>query len=140
MKRITLKSMVLSILLVMGAFVATGAGIPYYEYPDNSGKSFAPAEDLNIRDKNIGFTEFEKSKYNMRKKIPFKDVKSTANQIKDFQIKAATYSPHIHPDRQVYFLATVKETQDDLRLHYVVMDAETHKVFIERESYRQKKK
>jgi hypothetical protein len=138
MRYIKFKYGMLFISAVCSLFIL-GAGMPY-EYPDNSEKFFKPAENLIISNYKHGYEEYSHAKLNIREKTLFKDIGKVETRLnKDFNITAATYSPHIHPNRQVYFLATVKETKNDIRLHYIVLDAESNKVLLERTSYREKK-
>jgi hypothetical protein len=128
------------IALVLCSFMILGAANPY-EYPDNSTTVFNSPEKLTDSMKH-GFELFKDADINIQEKMFFKDVYKVETDLnqKLSNIKMApNYAPHIHPNRQVYFLGTVKDTKSKIELHYIVLDAETNKVIQERRSFKMKR-
>ena len=110
------------------------------EYPDNQSKSFIEEDKFyNELDKNI-YVEYKNAAFSMRKKISFNEVPDAELTFK-MKTKLGgekmnpTNSLHIHPNRQVYFMASFHQNEKEEWHKFVVIDAETKKVLLEGNHY-----
>ena len=112
---------------------ASEASSPKLEYPDNQSKPFTEVDEFyNELDKSI-YEEYKNAAFSMRKKISFNEVPDAELTFK-LKTKLSeekmnpTNSRHIHPNRQVYFMASFHQNEKEEWHKYVVIDAETQKV------------
>ncbi|MGE8207338.1 hypothetical protein ACQKP0_22890 [Heyndrickxia sp. NPDC080065] len=99
------------------------------EYPANQGKSFT-SEDKFYKQLKKEYREFEDATYSIRRKISYKE---TPDALMTFEEKTGRYfgqpkqklAPNIHPERQVYFLASFIQSRDKEYLKFEIIDAET---------------
>ncbi|MCA1054105.1 hypothetical protein LCM10_03830 [Rossellomorea aquimaris] len=100
------------------------------EYGANQQKSFPSADAIyNGLDKNL-YREYDHATYSVRKKMLYKDVpeafqvfeKKTGNYVGQSQ---KPLNKHIHPERQVYFLASFYQSHQKEYRKHIVLDAET---------------
>ncbi|WP_285397469.1 hypothetical protein [Lysinibacillus sp. fls2-241-R2A-57] len=119
---------------------ASETSTPKLEYPDNQSKTFIEEDEFyNKLDKNI-YEEYKDAAFSMRKKISFKEVADTELVFK-LKTKLGTEkidnlnSPHIHSNRQVYFMGSFHQNEKEECHKYVVIDAETQKVLLRGDQY-----
>ncbi|PFA69770.1 hypothetical protein CN378_03110 [Bacillus sp. AFS015802] len=103
-----------------------------FEYPANNEKSFANEnvfyQQMNKKD----YIEYKDAAYSVRKKMSYKEIpdalltfeKKTGNYVGQPKQELAT---SIHPDRQVYFLASFVQTQNKEYWKHTIIDAETQR-------------
>ena len=112
--------------------LASETSSPKLEYPDNQSNYFIEEDEFyNKLDKNI-YEEYKNAAFSMRKKISFNEVPDTELI---FKLKTnlggekmnPANSPQIHPNRQVYFMASFHQNEKEEWHKYVVIDAETKK-------------
>ncbi|MCL1696769.1 hypothetical protein [Lysinibacillus sp. BPa_S21] len=110
------------------------------EYPDNQSKSFIEEDEFYSKlDKNI-YEEYKDAAFSMRKKVSFKEVADTELTFK-LKTKLGSEkmdnlnSPHIHPNRQVYFMGSFHQNEKEEWHKFVVIDAETQKVLLGGDHY-----
>jgi len=114
---------------------ASETSSPKLEYPDNESKSFIEEDKFyNELDKNI-YEEYKNAAFSMRKKISFNEVPDAELTFKmktklGSEKMNPTNSLHIHPNRQVYFMASFHQNEKEEWHKYVVIDAETKKVLL----------
>ncbi|WP_062105606.1 hypothetical protein [Bacillus niameyensis] len=110
------------------------------DFPNNESKSFTDANTFYEQlDKKI-YKEYKNSAYSIRKKILFKDVPNaiwTFNQKtkNGCQAKEDYENANINPNRQVYFLGTFSQNNDEEFHKYTVIDAETKQELLGGTSY-----
>lgn len=108
---------------------------PKLEYPDNQGKSFIEEDQFyNELDKNI-YEEYKNSTFSMRKKISFNEVPDAELTFRlKTKLGGEIMNPknwlHIHPNRQVFFMASFYQNEKEEWHKFVVIDAETKKVLL----------
>jgi hypothetical protein len=111
-----------------------------FEYPANNEKSFAD-ENLFYRQMiKDDYKEFKDAAYSVRKKISYKEV---PDALLTFEKKTGNYfgqpkyelAISIHPDRQVYFLASFVQTKNKEYWKHTIIDAETQKALEGGNSY-----
>lgn len=104
-------------------------------YTDNHNKTFMEEDEFyNTLDKEI-YKEYENAAYSLRQKISFKDVPKSHSI---FNVKTNLHHPKldlqhqtdIHPNRQVYFMASFYQNVKEEYHKYAVIDAETKKVLL----------
>ena len=138
-----MKKMLL-VLAVVSSFLfqstpISGAANQGLEYPDNQSKSFVDEDEFyNQQDKTI-YQEDENAAFSIRQKILFKDVPDAEYTFKHktnrFSEKMNHLTPHIHPNRQVYFMASFHQNEKEEFHKYVVIDAETEVILLSGNSY-----
>lgn len=110
------------------------------EYPNNQSKSFISEDEFyNQLDKDI-YKEYKNAVYSVRKKISFKDVpkaeftfnRKTNNSCGD---RMNLQYSDIHPDRQVYFMASFYQSEREEFHKFIVIDAETKNKLLGGDSY-----
>lgn len=101
------------------------------EYPDNLSKTFASEDEFYAKlDKKL-YTEYENAAYSMRKKIFFHEVPDAEllflmkSNLPGEKWNLFSF-PSIHPNRQVYFLASFQQNEKEEFHKYTVLDAETN--------------
>ncbi|WP_107951624.1 hypothetical protein [Lysinibacillus parviboronicapiens] len=108
---------------------------PTLQYPVNQTKSFLEEDDFyNKLDRTI-YEEYNHAAFSIRQKILFKDVPDVAHA---FHLKTnhandrMDLSNHtfIHPNRQVYFLASFYQHDHEEFHKFVVIDAETNTLLL----------
>ncbi|QDQ03097.1 hypothetical protein FOH38_23075 [Lysinibacillus fusiformis] len=108
---------------------------PAIQYPVNQTKSFLDVDDFyNQIDRTI-YEEYNNAAFNIRQKILFKDVpdvKHTFNMKTNHIDEKMDLSNHtfIHPNRQVYFLASFYQNDQEEFHKFVVIDAETKTILL----------
>ncbi|MEI4770929.1 hypothetical protein WAX74_15000 [Psychrobacillus sp. FJAT-51614] len=118
---------------------ATEISSPKLEYPDNQRKSFVEVDAFYKKlDKDI-YEEYKNATFSMRKKVSFKEVPDVELT---FKIKTKLDNKKmnpidstIHPNRQVYFLASFHQNEKEEFHKYVVIDAETKTVLLKGNHY-----
>ncbi len=136
-KSIILSIMIFSLFLYLGMIV--DAEEERVSYPDNDQMKIELTADQFykklITDPNLQketYREYPKATMNIREKILFKEVDQLNYRYKDGKVEHVyptnikDFNPAPSPNRQVYFLLTVKETEKDFHGKYVLFDAETH--------------
>jgi len=114
---------------------ASETSTPKLEYPNNQSKSFIEENEFyNKLDKNI-YEEYKNAAFSMRKKISFKEVAETELIFKLKTNLGAEKmdnlnAPHIHPNRQVYFMGSFHQNEKEEWHKFVVIDAETQKILL----------
>ncbi|MFJ5772278.1 hypothetical protein [Psychrobacillus sp. NPDC093180] len=105
------------------------------EYPDNQSKTFASEDEFYAKlDKKL-YTEYENAAYSMRKKIFFHEVPDaelifrTKTNLPGEKWNISSF-PFIHPNRQVYFLASFQQNEKEEFHKYTIIDAETNTVLL----------
>lgn len=115
--------------------LASEISFPKLEYPENQSEYFIEEDEFyNELDKNI-YEEYKNAAYSMREKISFNDVPETELT---FKLKTKlggvkmnpTTSLDIHPNRQVYFMASFHQNEKEEWHKFVVIDAKTKKVLL----------
>jgi hypothetical protein len=108
---------------------------PKFRYTDNQSKSFIVEDEFyNKLDKNI-YEEYKNATYNFRKKISFKDVPDTElifNRKTNLAGEKMNLqkNPDVHPNRQVYFMASFYQNEKEEFHNYIVIDAETKLILL----------
>ncbi|WP_342543553.1 hypothetical protein MHH33_08485 [Paenisporosarcina sp. FSL H8-0542] len=108
---------------------------PKLEYLDNQSMSFIVEDEFyNEVDKNI-YQEYKNAAFSIRQKLSFKDVPDaefTFNQKTNFISEKMNlkHQTDVHPNRQVYFMASFQQNEKEEWHKYVVIDAETKKVLL----------
>jgi hypothetical protein len=100
------------------------------EYPANLEKSFVSANEFYQQMEKNEYREYKDATYSVRRKLSYKE---TPDAIMTFEKKTGRYigqpkqelAPSIHPERQVYFLASFVQTKDKEYWKYTIIDAET---------------
>lgn len=103
-----------------------------FEYPANQEKSFVDANEFYQQMEKNDYKEYKYATYSVRQKISYKE---TPDAIMTFEKKTGRYfgqpkqeiAPSIHPERQVYFLASFVQTKDEEYWKHTIIDAETKK-------------
>ncbi|MFJ7662344.1 hypothetical protein ACIQXW_08075 [Lysinibacillus sp. NPDC097162] len=110
------------------------------QYPSNHFQSFLVEDEFYKQlDKSI-YEEYKDSSFNVRQKILFKEVPDTHKmftmQTNDNSRKL-DLSDHImiHPNRQVYFLASYRQNEQEEFHKYIVVDAETNNILLGSSTY-----
>lgn len=110
------------------------------KYPSNHFQTFLVEDEFYKQlDKSL-YEEYHGATFSMREKILFKDVPETRNF---FYTKTDTVSQEmdlsnhtmIHPNRQVYFLASYRQHAQEEFHKYAVIDAETKNLLIGGSTY-----
>ncbi|MGN7477787.1 hypothetical protein ACTHOQ_08015 [Solibacillus silvestris] len=108
---------------------------PKLEYPDNQSKAFSEVDEFyNQLDKAI-YEEYENAAFSMREKISFKEAEDT-KYIFNVKTKLGNEktenpsTPHIHPNRQVYFFGSFHQNEKEEWHKYAVIDAETKNLLL----------
>lgn len=113
---------------------------PKLKYNDNQSKSFIGEDEFySTLDKEI-YQEYENAAFSLRQKIAFKDVPDSQYV---FNVKTNHYrekmdlqnQTDIHPNRQVYFMASFYQTDKEEHHKFAVIDAETKELLLGGSSY-----
>jgi len=105
------------------------------QYPDNHFQSFLVEDEFYMQlDKSV-YENYHNATFNMHKKILFKDVAETQKKFNletNFTHEIMDLSNHtmIHPNRQVYFLASFQQNEQEEFHKFIVIDAETKIILI----------
>jgi hypothetical protein len=117
-------------------------------YPANKDKEIKEGADLfyNALESEFHYKEFPDATMNKREKVLFKDIDKFVYKYKDGKLEHSyphsnikDFYPAPNPNRQVYFLLTVKETEKDFNGQYAVYDAETKQFISGGKHYHSKK-
>lgn len=106
-----------------------------YQYPDNHFQSFLVEDEFYMHlDKSV-YENYHNATFTMHKKILFKDVTETQKNFNletNFTHEIMDLSHHtmIHPNRQVYFLASFQQTEQEEFHKFIVIDAQTKNILI----------
>jgi len=110
------------------------------QYPSNHFQSFLVEDEFYKQlDKSI-YEEYKDATFNLRQKILFKDVPDTLQifhmQTNDTSEKLdlSNYI-RIHPNRQVYLLASYRQNGQDELHKYIVIDAGTNNILLGSSKY-----
>jgi hypothetical protein len=103
-----------------------------FEYPANIEKSFVNEDAFYQQMNKNDYKEYKDAAYSIRKKISYKE---TPDALMTFERKTGNYfgkpkqelATSIHPDRQVYFLASFVQTKNKEYWKHTVIDAETQR-------------
>lgn len=129
-----------SLLFLSSSSFAEEVVYPPLTYEDNHSKTFLDEDEFYITlDKEI-YQEFENAAFSLRQKIAFKDVPSIDNT---FNVKTnhhqekmnLQHNTDIHPNRQVYYMASFYQNDKEEFHKFAVIDAETKVVLIGGNSY-----
>ncbi|MGP4039665.1 hypothetical protein ACTWP4_07160 [Gracilibacillus sp. D59] len=128
------------IALLMFVVLSISTSAQQFEYPANQEKSFVSVNEFYQQTEKDDYMEFKDATYSVRQKISYKE---TPNAIMTFEKKTGRYfgqpkqtlSPSIHPERQVYFLASFVQTKDKEYWKHTIIDAETRRPLITGNSY-----
>lgn len=101
-----------------------------FEYPANQDKSFINADEFYQQMEKNDYREYEDATYSVRRKISYKEI---PDALITFEKKTGRYfgqpkqelTPSIHPERQVYFLASFVQTKNKEYWKHTIIDAET---------------
>ncbi|MFJ8511406.1 hypothetical protein [Lysinibacillus xylanilyticus] len=116
------------------------SGTTSYKYPNNQYQTFRTENDFyHLLDRAI-YEEYNDATLNIRQKIAFKDVpkaEETFHLKTNFIREKIDLSQHtfIHPNRQVYFLASFKQNNQETYHKYLVIDAETQTILLGNSNY-----
>jgi len=113
-----------------------------YKYPNNQYQSFQNEDEFYQKINPALYEEYSDASLNIRQKIPFKDIPKAEET---FHLKTnfigekidLTQHTFIHPNRQVYFLASFKQTEQESYHKYFVIDAETQTILLGNSHYNQ---
>ncbi|MFJ7734017.1 hypothetical protein ACIQXF_19335 [Lysinibacillus sp. NPDC097231] len=106
-----------------------------YKYPNNQYQTFRQEDDFYQQLDPSIYEEYNDATLNIRQKIAFKDVPKAEET---FLLKTnlihekidLTQHTFIHPNRQVYFLASYQQTNQENYHKYLVIDAETQTILL----------
>ncbi|GAA0336156.1 hypothetical protein GCM10008967_28170 [Bacillus carboniphilus] len=139
-----MKKLFLTLVILLGFLFqitpTSATTIQEVEYPNNQGKSFISEDEFyNQLDKDM-YQEYKNAAYSIRRKIPYKEVpdaelsfnRKTKNNCQD---KMSLQTPHIHPERQVYFFASFSQNEKEEFHKFIVVDAETKTRLLEGNSF-----
>lgn len=101
-----------------------------FEYPANKDKFFINENEFYQQMDKKQYKEYKDATYSVRQKILYKE---TPDELMTFEKKTGRYfgqpkqelAPFIHPERQVYFLASFIQTKDKEYWKYTIIDAES---------------
>jgi hypothetical protein len=136
MKRLEVKRVKRLIILFAISLGLFGLSIPtsarQFEYPANNEKSFANENAFYQQMNKNDYMEYKDAAYSVRKKMSYKKIpdalltfeKKTGNYFGQPKQELAT---SIHPDRQVYFLASFVHTKNKEYWKHTIIDAETQR-------------
>ncbi|AVK85231.1 hypothetical protein C3943_17695 [Lysinibacillus sp. B2A1] len=113
-----------------------------YKYPNNQYQSFQNEDEFYQKIIPTLYEEYSDASLNIRQKIPFKDIPKAEET---FHLKTnfigekidLTQHTFIHPNRQVYFLASFKQTEQESYHKYFVIDTETQTILLGNSHYNQ---
>ncbi|MFT8320585.1 MAG: hypothetical protein ABF649_06735 [Bacillus sp. (in: firmicutes)] len=134
-KVITLVSFIILFTSIFGlgssiasTLVSKGDKNEYFE--NNSDKNFKSANEFYLSLKENQYKEFKNADLNIRQKVSYKDLKSAIDKLGKYgsETMYSSNAPHIDPNRQVYFLATVIDNDKMFESKYVVYDGETKNI------------
>lgn len=117
-------------------------------YPANNDKEIKESADLFYKalQSQVHYKEYPDATMSKREKVLFKDIDKFVYKFKDGKLVHSypgshikDFSPAPDPNRQVYFLMTVKETEKDFKGQYAVYDAETGNMITAGKGYHSKK-
>ncbi|EON72706.1 hypothetical protein [Lysinibacillus sphaericus] len=108
---------------------------PTLQYPVNQTKSFLDKDEFYQQLDRTIYEEYNNATFSMRQKILFKDVpdaEHTFNVKTNHANDKMDLSNHtfIHPNRQVYFLASFYQNGQEEFHKFVVIDAETKSILL----------
>ncbi|MGE7113112.1 hypothetical protein [Lysinibacillus sp. NPDC047702] len=111
-----------------------------YKYPNNQYQSFQNEDEFYQKINPALYEEYSDASLNIRQKIAFKDipkVEETFHVKTNFIGEQIDLTQHIfiHPNRQVYFLASFKQTEQETYHKYFVIDAETQSILLGNSHY-----
>jgi len=103
------------------------------EYPNNLSKAFQDENGFYDSLNKNTYKEYENATYSYREKLRFNDWPEALNV---FNLKtnrcsekaSRGHTPHIDPDRQVYFFASFIQNATEEFHKFIVIDAETSQV------------
>lgn len=106
-----------------------------YQYPNNQFQSFRDEDEFYQQLNRTIYEEYAHASLNIRQKMAFRDVE---NATQNFYLQTNSnqetidLSQHtfIHPNRQVYFLASFQHNTDETYQKFLVIDAETQEVIL----------
>ncbi len=106
-----------------------------YQYPNNQFQSFRDEDEFYQQLNRTIYEEYAHASLNIRQKMAFRDVE---NATQNFYLQTNSnqetidLSQHtfIHPNRQVYFLASFQHNTDKTYQKFLVIDAETQEVIL----------
>jgi hypothetical protein len=117
-------------------------------YPPNNDREIKESADLFYKalESQFHYREYSDATMSKREEVLFKDIDKFVYKYKDGHIEHSFPGPNIkdvypapNPNRQVYFLMTVKETEKDFNGQFAVYDAETKQFITGGKSYHLKK-
>jgi hypothetical protein len=117
-------------------------------YPANNDKEIKDSADQFYRalQTQFHYKEYPNATMSIRENVLFKDIDKFVYKMKDGNLEHSyphsnikDFYPVPDPNRQVYFLMTVKETDKDFKGQYAVYDAETGNLITAGKNYGQKK-
>ncbi|GAB0168128.1 hypothetical protein LSPCS325_15650 [Lysinibacillus sp. CTST325] len=116
------------------------SGTTSYKYPNNQYQTFRTENDFYQQLDRTIYEEYNDATLDIRQKIAFKDVpkaEETFHLKTNFIRKRLDLSQHtfIHPNRQVYFLASFKQNNQETYHKYLVIDAETQTILLGESNY-----
>lgn len=134
------KFLTLTIAFFMFVVLSIPTSAQQFEYPANQEKSFVDANEFYQQMEKNDYKEYKDATYSVRRKIFYKE---TPDAIMTFEKKTGRYfgqpkqeiAPFIHPERQVYFLASFVQTKDKEYWKYTIIDAETKRPLENGNSY-----
>ncbi|WP_431810995.1 hypothetical protein [Lysinibacillus sp. FW12] len=106
-----------------------------YQYPNNQFQSFRDEDEFYQQLNRTIYEEYANASLNIRQKMAFRDIE---NATQNFYLQTNSnqetidLSQHtfIHPNRQVYFLASFQHNTDESYQKFLVIDAETQEVIL----------
>ena len=106
-----------------------------YQYPNNQFQSFRDEDEFYQQLNRTIYEEYANASLNIRQKMAFRDIE---NATQNFYLQTNSnqetidLSQHtfIHPNRQVYFLASFQHNTDESYRKFLVIDAETQEVIL----------
>lgn len=106
-----------------------------YQYPNNQFQSFRDEDEFYQQLNRTIYEEYAYASLNIRQKMAFRDVENATQNFylqtnSDQETIDLSQHTFIHPNRQVYFLASFQHNTDESYQKFLVIDAETQEVIL----------
>ncbi|WP_155590990.1 hypothetical protein [Lysinibacillus cavernae] len=106
-----------------------------YQYPNNQFQSFRDEDEFYQQLNRAIYEEYPLASLNIRQKMAFKDVSKATQSFylqtnSKYEIIDLSQHTFIHPNRQIYFLASFQHNSDETYHKFLVIDAETQVVLL----------
>lgn len=116
-----------------------------YQYPNNQFQSFRDEDEFYQQLNRTIYEEYPHASWNIRQKMAFRDI---AEATENFYLQTNSkqeiidLSQHtfVHPNRQVYFLASFQHNTDETYRKFLVIDAETQTILLGQSQFQERTK